>query len=291
MIAARRHPSYVFPVLLIVGGALLLLFTSGVMPEAAGWRLLMLWPLLLVMAGIQLVAGRLFEGQAAGAVALVAVGLVALGGMVYVVAGPVPQAGGSGTITSSSPMTGVEAGSITVDAAGSRVNITTEGAGEQLYRANVSYSGSRPGLTYQSGSLHLTSGPVSGWAWGRGGEVFNVAVSPSVPWTVTVNGAGVTTHLDLTGGSLGSFTVNGVGATNDLRLSAPSGRVPISVAGVGATLTVTVPPGTQYRTTAEGVGTSAGGAGETPGWAAAGDRYDLSVSGVGSRISVQERSS
>src|SRR5579871_158394 len=77
--AVARRPHYVFPVLLIVGGAVLLLASAGAVSYDAGWRLLDLWPLILVAVGIQLVAWRLFSQPAASAIALTAIGLLAVG--------------------------------------------------------------------------------------------------------------------------------------------------------------------------------------------------------------------
>ncbi len=292
MIAARppqpRPRSYILPILLIVGGAVLLLANSGVLNEDAGWRLLALWPLILVMIGLQLVATRLFSGRAASAVALVAVALVALLGMAYVVGGP--AAGGTYTrFTSSAATAGATAGTLTIDAAGSRVQLTGADLGDQLYQANVDYAGQAPRVTYSAGDLRIASGPVNGLSWNRKADVIAVNVNASIPWTVVVNSAGVTVRMDLANGDLRSFTLNGVGSTADLSLGAPAGTVPITLNGVGTSATVGVPQGTEYRTSADGLATVVSGVRETAGFAAAADRYEIAAKGVGARLTVEAR--
>jgi hypothetical protein len=291
MIATRpqRPISYVFPLLLIAGGALLLLANTGMLPEGAGWRLLQLWPLLLVLIGTRLIVDRLFEGETARTVALAATGLVVVGGLVYVVAGPSLEGGTYQTATSSSSLGAVSRGQVTIDGAGTRVEITGDAGSDQLYQASVDHAGPAPRISYAGGDLHISSGPTTGVVWNQRADTVRLSLNPAVPWTVVVNGAGVSVKLDLSAGRLQSFQLNGVGSKADLTLGPPDGQVPIRLAGVGTEATVSIPAGTQYRTTSEGVATTVGGSSQTPGWDGASDRYDMSASGVAARITLQER--
>lgn len=290
MIAARpeRPRSFILPLLLIVAGAALLLANSGLLSEGAGWRLVELWPLLLVMLGIQLVVSRLFEGRTASVVALVAVGVVALGGLVYVVAGP-ERTGTYTTFSAGAPLEGATSATLTLDTAGSRVALATDSPSDQLYQASVDYAGAAPRIVRSGADVRITSGPATGWNWNRKSDVMRISLNPSVAWTVVINGAGVSITGDLGAASLRSLTLNGAGARADLALGAPSGVVPVRLAGVGSEITVSVPAGTEYRMTSDGLATSITGTPETPGWAAAADRYDISASGVAAKLTVRER--
>ena len=52
---SHRHRGFVFPIILIVVGVIFLLANTGILTEGALQRLGDLWPLLLVLLGLQLV--------------------------------------------------------------------------------------------------------------------------------------------------------------------------------------------------------------------------------------------
>ncbi len=288
-IRPRRHHSVFLPVLLLLGGVLLLLYNLDFLPEGAGWRLLEISPLILVMLGLQVLIGRGVAGPHAGAAALAAVGIVGLLGLAYVALGPSLAAGTYTRFTSSSPVAGVGGGTLTIDGAAAKVSIVVTDTGTDLYRAQVDYAGGAPKLTYQNGELHLSSANRVGIEWGGKEDRFLLTLSRAVPWTITINGAATTTRLDMIGGRLSSFMLNGVAADAELTLSEPSGTVPVEVSGVAAKLTVNVPAGVQYRARADGLVTTVSGKAESSGWAATADRYDVSGQGIATQVRVQVR--
>lgn len=287
MISARRSNRLVFPIVLVVGGALILLANLGSLPEGAGWRVLQLWPLILVMVGVQILVPHLFNGTAVPAVTLLLVGAIAAGGFAYVVAGPSLGSASYTRVESSAPSAGVTAGTITVDAAGAQVNIRAGDVGDNLYVAKIDYTGSAPRISYSDGDLHISTGQNNFFNWGQTSNRVDITLSAAAEWSVKLNGAGTNAKVDFGNGSLRLLSLNGVGATATVLAGEPKGTVPMELSGVGTSVTLSVTAGCQYRVTAKGVGTSVDGARQTAGWETSADRYDISANGVGAHVTVR----
>jgi len=285
----RQSPAVFVPVLLLLAGVLLLLLNLDALPEGAGWRLLLISPLILVMLGLQIVIRRSLAGEAAVAVGLAAVGLVGLLGLGFVALGPVAVPGSVTTFTSSSPLAGVSSGTLRVEAAGSRISIVFSDTGSDLYHARMAYSGQAPKLDYANGSLRLSSSNQFLVSWGRSPDQYTLTLSQSVPWSIAISGAGTTTSVEMLAGRLQGLTFDGVGSDVQLSLGAPNGTVPIDVSGVGSKLAFTVPAGVEYRVSTEGIGATVGGVPESSGWSTTADRYDVVGKGVGVRIEARTR--
>lgn len=285
----HRTPSAVGPVILVLAGALLLLFNLNALPEGAGWRLLLVSPLLLVMLGAQIVISRSVTSPVRTAVSLAVVGSIGLAGLAYVALGPGAGAAGYTTTSSSSPVAGLASGTLRVNAAGSRTSVIFGDTGTDLYRARLSYAGPAPKVNYANGELQIDTANRFVLDWGRSADQYTLTLSNSVPWTIVVNGAGTTTSVEMLAGHLQSFTQNGVGSDVQLSLGSPTGTVPIEVTGLGTKLTFSVPAGVQYRVSNDGLATTVSGPAATSGWASTVDRYDVTGSGLGTRIEVQSR--
>ena len=286
MIAARRPYGLVFPIVLVLGGLLILLANMGTLPSDSGWRLLQLWPLLLVMVGVELLVPHLFRGAAVPLVTLLLVGAIALGGFAYAVAGASLTSGTYTRVQSTLPRADVSTGSVTIDAAGAEVNIRAGDSGDQLYQAKVDYAGSAPRFSYSDGKIHISTNQNGFLIWNRRQDIIDLTLNRSVDWTVDVNGAGISAKIDFTQGKLHSFAYDGVGGNVTLLAGAPVGVVSVNVSGVGTGVTVNVPSGTAYHATASGIGTNVDGTTQTPGWEAATDRYEVSANGVGAHVTV-----
>lgn len=287
MIATRRPYGLVFPLVLVIGGLLVLMANLGTLPADAGWRLFQLWPLLLVMLGVQLLVPHMFHGAAVPAVTLLLVGVIAVGGFAYALAGPSLTSGNYTRFESTSPAAGITAGTVTIDTAGAQVTIRAGSVGDQLYQAKIDYTGSAPRFSYDAGQLHITTTPNNVFDWYQGQDVIDLTLNPSAAWTVNVNGAGSTVKLDFTEGNLHAFKLDGVGGNATIVAAQPEGAVSVNVNGVGTGVTLQVPAGTEYRVTTQGIGTSVDGTTQTSGWATAADRYDVTANGVGSHVKVQ----
>jgi hypothetical protein len=280
----RHNPSVFVPVLLLLAGVLLLLLNLDALPQGAGWRLLLVSPLVLVMLGVQIVINRLFEGQGGTALSLAVVGVLGLLGVAFVALGPSTGAAATTTTTSSSPAAGVPSGTLQIDAAGSRTSVIFGDTGSDLYRARLSYSGAAPKVNYAGGELRISTGSRFFIDWGRSPDQYTLTLNASVPWSIVVNGAGSTTSIEVLGGQLRAFTLNGAGSDARLSLGSPSGTVPIELSGVGSKLSFTVPAGVQYRARVEGIGAALTGVSESGDWNSTANRYDVVGKGVGIRL-------
>ena len=189
-------------------------------------------------------------------------------------------------LSSSAPMADVTVGTIRIDDAAERVTITSADLGSTLYRLVVDYVYSAP--DFSDGGGHLYVGRASNVVnfWGRPRDVIDLTVNRSVLWSTVIDGAGSVINLDFSSGRLQSFTVNGAG--NDLAVKAgpPHGVVTVMLSGVGSRLRMQLPPATEFRATADGIGASVGGNAETDGWSSAQDRYDVSINGVGVQATI-----
>ncbi|HEY7200160.1 MAG TPA: hypothetical protein VIC57_08115 [Candidatus Dormibacteraeota bacterium] len=298
MIAQRPRPrvNLLGPVLLIGLGVLALLVTTGMVGRDATDRLLSLWPLLLVLLGVQIVVLHLLPGRTGAFVALAAMLAVVAMGVGLVLGLPdAPLA----TYRPSAPAAGVAAGSLRLDAGRGSTRLSGGDLGGDLYRAEIATTANGgPTVEVAGGSVHLSTHPSPDVLWlGRvASDQVDVTLSSRVPWAVTINGAGLAGQADLSALDVSSVSVNGAGMTVDLRLPPePSGAVTIAVNGAGSNVTVRIPSGTAAHAVATGLATgldvdgtaATGGAWRSPGYDAAGGRYEISVAGVGSRVRVE----
>ncbi|HET7465406.1 MAG TPA: hypothetical protein VFL29_01955 [Candidatus Dormibacteraeota bacterium] len=283
---ARRRVPVVWPILLILGGALILLVNLGTLPEDTGWRLLQLWPLLLVMLGVEILVPLLIRGAAVTVVTLLLVGTIAAGGFAYALAGPSIATASYARFQSTSPLTGETAATIRIDDAADRITINAGDTGSQLYEAKIDYDGSAPSFSYADGQIRITRSSNFINSWGRARDVIDLTVNPSVAWTVVIDGAGTTATIDLSHATLQSFTLNGAGSNVTITVGPPLGPVRMSADGVGIQLTLRLPAAVDYRVTADGIGTGVNGTAQTPGWPTAQNRYDVTANGVGTHVTV-----
>ena len=286
MITAQRPYRVVFPVLLIVAGLVFLLVNLGTFPDEAGWRLLQLWPLVLILAGVQILVPHLFRGAAAYVVTLILVLAVALGGLAYAIAGPGAGTGSFTRFDSSSPFTGQSSATIRIDDAADQINITAASTGSDLYQARIDYTRSAPQLSYDNGQLRITRDSNVFNPWGSPRDVIALSVNQSVAWTILINGAGTNAKIDLSNARLQLLQLNGVGSNATLKLGSPAGAVRITANGVGVGVALEMPATAEYRVTVNGLGTSISGPAGTPGWSTTPDRYDVSVDGIGTHAKV-----
>lgn len=301
---ARRR-GFLLPVVLIVLGGVFLAGNFGYIPPVSWRALVQLWPLVLILWGIELLLARREPFLALGIevlVILVAVGLV------------VSQPRGLFL-----PLT---------DGGSSSATIARDGASTLALRVD----GGAGSYTVSGGASALVEARSAGGEIGvrdtRRGDAAEVRVQPSrtgdgvvfgrgVPATVNVLVASdVSTSLRVSGGA-GDFTIDlrevqvrdariETGASKlDLTLPKPSGDVPVRIQAGAASITIVVPDDVEARfttaggllsTTIEnarlGAGTSSAVARnassmETPGYAAAKDRVTVSIEAGASSITVR----
>lgn len=290
-----RRPHLVFPTLLIAIGFVLLLATTGAMSQDVSLRLLQLWPLVLVLIGLELILGWALP-TAAGRM-LTALLLLVL--MVAAIAFAFSAPFRTGPVTSSD-FTG-QSGSIArptlvLNLAGTNVQLEPAALGGDLYSTHFEIaSGGRPDVALDRSTGRLTVSIQQQFGgffnpWGTGDRVL-VKLNQDIPWDIELNSAGTTTTADLSSVSLSSLRISGAGTRFTGTLPTAAGAVPVKVTGVGCNVTLAVPAGTPAVVGGGGIlttvnGNAVTGAGSSA--ASARDRYDIELSGVAATLTINE---
>ncbi len=297
-----RRPRYLLPVVLITVGVVALLANTGNLPADWGWRLIQLWPAVLVLLGLELIIGAALPPRAAAIAAPLVMVLAVAGVLAWMVAGPVVGTATGTTVNVQAPLGSTSHARLSISVAGARLNIHTGDTGGNLYQGRlVGSAGDHPSVTFDSSSDVVTvtfnrdSFPF--WSPSRT-EVVDLTVSRTVVWDLELSGAGVNGTVELLGPSSGSVDLSGAGANVTVIVAHPSGTVPVNVSGAGINVRFQAPAPIQARIDASGVGSAVdfgsvhlAGIGSqeytTNGYDSATDRFAFSVSGVGSHVSIE----
>lgn len=301
-----RRRGFLFPILLIGFGLFFFLGNLGYIPPLSTRALLSLWPLFLVVGGIELIVARREPWVAlALEVGVVALGVALVAAQPYGLLAPIVGAPTNSSFTV--PRGTTQTMSLRVE--GGAGSYTLSGGATALVEARsdggeISVRDDRRG---DNADIRVQPANV--------GDVFRFGGMP--PTNVDVRVAGdVPTSLRV-GGGVGDFTVDlrgirirdariDTGASRlELTLPTPSGNVDVRVGAGAASVTIVVPDGVEARITTTGgvisttssnarLGTSSsatiarsGGVLETPGYASAADRVTVTISAGASSIQVR----
>lgn len=299
---STRYRGLFWPAVLILIGLLALLANTGVISTDRLNLLIDLWPVVLVVIGLELIARRALQGPAAE-VASVLIVLVAVGGaLAYVALAPNPN--GTGTLSSTAPGAGIDHASLEIDVGAATVNITGDAPTGVLYNATIDYSGPKPqvSLDTSSGRLKISQGNSSFGVFRNNRFKLQLAINSSVPWTIVTNSGAATETYDLAGVHVGSIELNTGASREDITLGTPSGVVPISINGGALTVNVHRPAGVAASVSVSGGlvnlnadGEHHGGVGsqswQSPGFDGAADAYRVEVNGGACTVSIDTTSS
>lgn len=245
---SQRH-SVAFPLLLILGGVALLLEQLGIwdIPWSLVWRL---WPLLLVLLGLDLILGRSRVGAIVLAVLVIA---LAAAGIIYW--GPHLESGAPRNHQQLSyPLDGVRSATIQIEMGVGELDLRAlEAASPALYEADVRYDQRRARLTAdvsaQAGDVQVLLKSAQG-SWGvpspQSLEIWQVRLAPRVPLRLDIASGVNRSQIDLSGLELTRLDLKGgVGEVN-VRLSERGPYQARINGGIGALL-VQVPEGVEAR--------------------------------------------
>jgi Domain of unknown function (DUF5668) len=261
---AGRGGSVIGPLILILIGGLLLLQNLGlVSPEVWGnlWRL---WPLVLVLIGLEFLVGHRVGALGVLGLMLIVVGGAAVWALTTATASP-PSVQ---TRTLTQPTQGATQANVLVNYGAGQFEIgpLQGGAADQL--ASMTFqapAGVEPSVHYQVvdgvGQLQYDVAGRGGWQaaalpWARGGRSqedvpqMSVALMPSLPLSLTVRVGAADARLDLEQLKVSSLDCS-VGASNAWIRMPAAGMTTAHVAGGATALTIEVPTGVaaqiQYR--------------------------------------------
>jgi hypothetical protein len=296
-----RYRSLFFPVVLIAIGIIVLLSNTGVLSAQALERLGDLWPLLLVIFGLQLILNHTLPRQQATLVGLGATVVIVVAAVAYAVLAPATSFGTQG-IDSKAQLGGLSAASLDLNYGAASIDVNAGGLGDLLYQAHVDYPGGENpptiSLDRETGALqiHESSSFSPFHLFGAQRRHVQLTLTDKVPWSIQIGGGAANLRLDLRHAQLTKVDVSGGANQLDAQFPTPKGTVSVSVSGGANNITIVAPAQSQWRIAVSGGvsavtinGSTSGNPGgdfqqQSPGYGSATDRFDIEISGGASHL-------
>jgi len=291
------------PFVLIAIGLVALLSNAGLVSPDALDRALNLWPLILVLIGIEIILRRSqLSPDRAGQLGLLFLAILVAVVVVYSVAGPRRAAGGTAS-HAQADIGELTHAKLDLSVGGAGIDVHGGAGGEQLYRADFTYPASdgppQTTLDRSNGALEISLpgdglrllGPTSG------ARHVTIGLTPRIPWAISLNGGASEGSLELSELQLSGLEVSGGADHLDISLPRPRGTVSLDFSGGAFDITLHVPSGIAEKATASGgandveiAGHHLGALGsdtfQTDNYDGATDRYEIDVSGGASHVRV-----
>ena len=292
----RARSGLFLPLGIIAIGVIVLLANLGVLSSAAVNRLADLWPLLLVILGLQLILNHTLPRQQALVVGLAAAVVIVAGAVAFAVWAPENQFG-TQHADASQRLSGVTAGTLDVSYSAASLDIGTGSTGDAMYQVHVDYpAGENPptiSLDQPSGTVAISQNGSFGSfrLFGSNQRHLKITLSSKIPWTIRISGGAANGHLDLRELQLRNFEISGGASNLSAQLGHPKGTIGVHLSGGASNLTLQAPSGTQWRISAAGGvssvtinGSRSGNVGggferQSPRYGGATDRFDIELSG------------
>jgi hypothetical protein len=206
-----RYRSFFWPILLVGVGIVWLLSNLGIIQPVSLGSLFKLWPVILIVLGLDILFGRRYPWAGA------AVGLLAVFGVVaFLVAGPklglISTSVTTKTETFSTPVEGVKSVEYDFDTSSSPVEIgVLEGNSTDLILADITYRDEMrfdvSGTTDKSVSMSEYSDSTDWFFWNFSfyATKWDITLAPDVPTDLMLNGGSGSIEMDLSGIELNSL--------------------------------------------------------------------------------------
>src|SRR5438132_10324924 len=131
-----RNRGLILPLILIGIGVVVLLANTGVLSRQAVERLGDLWPLLLVILGLQLILNHTLPRQQATLIGLGATAIIVVAAVAYAALAPAAPFG-TQRFDSSERLGGLSAASLDLNYGAASIDVKAGGLGDSLYQAHV----------------------------------------------------------------------------------------------------------------------------------------------------------
>jgi hypothetical protein len=276
-----RTPSIALPLVLISLGVAFLLANLGALRGLSWSEVFRLWPLLLVLGGVDL----LLRPRSFVAAAIVEIAIVA-GAFIYLLSGAtlgpatlsystdVPRAGA----TDLSLTVNYGAGSLALSG-GATALVSVNSTREDVSR-KIDQSGTSAAVTISSGADRVFG--IDG-----GDRSWDVKLPSDVRTRLVLNLGAGDFDIDLGAVQVSRATINAGASDLTVRLPVPKGEVPMTIAAGASSVQIDVPDGVAYRISSTGVMQSFSGATQSPGYDTATDRLTIKLSAVASSVTIR----
>ena len=247
---ARRYRGFFWPAVLILIGVVALLANAGLISTDRLALLTDLWPLILIVIGLEIIARRAVPGSAGDVAAVLIVVIAAGGALAYVALAPNP--GATHALDVSAPLGSMSHAAVEVDVGAATITMSGSSSLEgKLYQAHIVYSGSKPDVSLENGTLHISQAN-NRFGFQAKHFTLDLQLNPTIPWTITSNGGATTETYNLAAVHVRSIEINSGASREDLTLGSPSGAVPITINGGALTVHVHRPAGAGASVTVSG---------------------------------------
>jgi hypothetical protein len=297
-----RYRSLIWPAILILAGAIALLLNTGVISADRLVLLVNLWPLILIVVGIELIVRRSVQGAAGDAAAVAIIVAALLAATAYVAVAPTSAA--TSSFQTSAAAGDLKEASLEIDVGGATFAIQdSRDIGSDLYRAAISYSGSKPDVRLNRSDAKLTIEQHERRFLGLPNPALRMTLdlNPAIKWTITENTGASTDTIDLPHTAVSALTINTGASREDLALGPATGIVPVEINGVALTVHLHRPSNVEASVRVSGGaisldadGHASHGIGErtyqSAGYADASDAYRITVDGGACTVTLDTTS-
>lgn len=297
------RPPVLGPVILITIGVLALMQNLGHLPASFWPTLWRLWPVLLVLIGVEILLGQARLPWAASFLLALLLITVTIGGVVYL-AMQAPGEAAPGTTEArhiETDLRGVRAANVRIEFGAGELRLGATSGDRIMEGEFAEVAGQRLNVDYASsegqGDLKLSTAGA-GWPFSNGGNGnrWDVRLNDSIPLALRIEAGLSTNTLDLSELSLSALRLEAGLSTTHLVLPATGDYTAHISCGLSNT-TITVPPGVAARITVSG-GLStlnvdearfrkSGDTYTSPDYATASNRVELRLEGGMAAISVR----
>lgn len=247
-----RYRSFFWPAVLILVGVLALLVNTGQIPIERLLQLANLWPVILIVIGLEIIIRRSLHGPTGEVAAALVVLLAVVGAAVYVVIAPNPSA--TSTVESAAEVSTLTEAAVEVDAGAATIAISDGGnLGSMLFHARIEYSGPKPDVRFDPrGTLKISEANNNFGLFQSRRFILNLDLNPGVAWTIAINSGAATTTINVPNVHLSALTLSTGASRDDITLGPASGIVPVKINGGALTVNVHRPKGTKAKVDVSG---------------------------------------
>jgi len=293
-----RNRSFFWPLILIATGVIALVAETGAISSGRLFRLAELWPVILIVIGLELITSRVLQGLRRD-LATAFIVLVAVGGSVAYVAVRGPVSDRTQTMNAADTVGGLNRATLNVDAGVATLKVEGSNAlGPDLYRAHIQYAGTRPevSLDRSTGTLRIFQSNDFGFFASRR-FVLDLQINSDVIWNIKADTGSTNDTLRLSAVRVGSLELNTGASRTDITVGRPTGIVRISVDGGAISLHLHRPSGSEALVHVSGGAVSLDADGQqfravgekswqSNGYVGAANAYQVVVNGGASTVTI-----